>query len=108
MSKRTFDEMSSAELLERDLAGDRPAQAAPAIIKNSLDSDEEDDGDEKNYDILADDDIEGKFSSLHYYQYALVTLSEVIRLTHCHFKTSLCVIFNLTFIRKVGIVSKNV
>ncbi|XP_034252405.1 CD2 antigen cytoplasmic tail-binding protein 2 homolog [Thrips palmi] len=64
MSKRTYDEMSSAEILERDLAGDGPKKAEPAIIKNSLDSDEEDDGDEKNYDILADDDIEGQEEGL--------------------------------------------
>lgn len=60
MAKRTFDEMSEAELLERDLK-DGPSKTDTALKKNSLDSDEEDDGDEKNYDILANDDIEGVF-----------------------------------------------
>ncbi|KAE8744768.1 hypothetical protein FOCC_FOCC008584 [Frankliniella occidentalis] len=63
MSKRKFDEieeMSTAELLERDLQKDGPSKAESTIKKNSLDSDEEDDGDGKNYDILSDDDIEGQ------------------------------------------------
>lgn len=52
--------LSEAEQLERDLRGDSATKPDTAPKKNSLDSDEEDDGDEKNYDILANDDIEGQ------------------------------------------------
>lgn len=45
--------------LEEDWA-DPGTKIKPNNKKNSLDSDEEEDGEEKAYDILAEDEIEGE------------------------------------------------
>lgn len=49
--------------LEEDWA-DAGTKIKPSNKKNSLDSDEEDDGEEKTYDILAEDEIEGEIFRL--------------------------------------------
>lgn len=66
MSKRKFEEVSDAERLEGDWNTPSASQTSAGLKKNSLDSDEEDDGDDKNYDILADDDIEGEVLHVGY------------------------------------------
>lgn len=60
MAKRKFDEVSDAELLEKDWDSPSVSKIDAGVKKNSLDSDEEDDVDDKNYEILDDDDIEGQ------------------------------------------------
>jgi hypothetical protein len=42
--------------------------------KNSLDSDEEDDGEEKTYDILAEDEIEGEISNFQTFKTVFIYL----------------------------------
>jgi hypothetical protein len=49
--------------LEEDWA-EAGTKSKPGNKKNSLDSDEEDDGEEKTYDILAEDEIEGEVFGL--------------------------------------------
>ena len=54
----------SKRKLEDDLEDDWSAvepKIKSGLKKNSLDSDEEDDGEHTTYDILADDEIEGLF-----------------------------------------------
>jgi hypothetical protein len=49
--------------LEEDWA-DTGIKAKTSDKKNSLDSDEEDDGEERGYDILAEDEIDGTVSNV--------------------------------------------
>ena len=58
MPKRKLEEE-----LEEDWA-DGGTKIKPGNKKNSLDSDEEDDGEERTYDILAENEIEGEFLRL--------------------------------------------
>lgn len=77
--------------LEEDWA-DTGTKIKQTNKKNSLDSDEEDDGEEKTYDILAEDEIEGEnldfeFSKLNIFQYELDTLRDYYistSIVNCH------------------------
>lgn len=64
MSKRKLDEYLQDEI---KAAIDDPITIKPTF-KNSLDSDEEDDeAKEENYDVMHENDIEGKFHSQIYF-----------------------------------------
>lgn len=56
MSKRKLEEELEDDWVENKIA-------KPGLKVNSLDSDEEDDGNERNYDILPEDEIEGQEDS---------------------------------------------
>lgn len=62
MPKRKFDDV----LRDAKNLSKAATSAPPAPVKNSLDSDEEDDDiNEDHYNVLEEDDIEGKLPSLN-------------------------------------------